>query len=471
MMDTASMLVLSRCQLNWNRLDRSKQKTMKDAPQKVNVRVMFSILLCGLLCFYVLRSGISSSLPSLRADLHLSTSSIGKMTAGFSLCYSLAKLFGGFFSDWLDPRWLFTFALIGSALCNALMSAMGTGEALALLWSVSGFPQGVAFLPCSRLLVAWFDEGSRSSYWSVLSATQNLGQMLLPFLVSRQLVSGHWRMLLLWPAAASVGVAVLAGALLDSTSRVPSRHINVAVGDTKKTKKTAKARPNENSALVFSYYDVFLRDVLRSPRFWAVGASIFLTYFARVAISDWLTLLLTDEAGWAVSSALDAMQSFNVGGLLASASSGFIVDWLLGGRASTICALAMAFFSAVAALQMAWPVAFGGGSALATHASLGVLGFCAFTCVTQATLVALDNVDLRVTGGVVALCGVFAGAGASLSSAFIGALLDGDDDDEGEWAKYRALVLATVLVATALYTMLSLTSPSRSLVKAKQKQK
>src|SRR5258707_5522805 len=170
------------------------------------------VVLCGALFLDALDvSMVGVALPSIRADLGLSTSSLQWVVSGYVLGYGGVLLLGGRAADLLGRRRVFLAALAVFAVASLLGGLVSTGPLLIAARLVKGMAAAFTAPAGLSIITTTFAEGpARNRALGIYSAF-GAGGFSLGLVLSGLLTEVSWRWTLLLPAP--VAALVLAPAV------------------------------------------------------------------------------------------------------------------------------------------------------------------------------------------------------------------------------------------------------------------
>jgi MFS family permease len=182
------------------------------------------VVLCGALFLDALDvSMVGIALPSIRADLGLSTSSLQWVVSGYVLGYGGLLLLGGRAADLLGRRRVFLAALAVFAVASLLGGLVSSGGLLIGARLIKGMAAAFTAPAGLSIITTTFSEGpARNRALSIYSAF-GAGGFSLGLVLSGLLTEVSWRLTLLLPAPVATVVLVAAVRLIPRGAR-PDRH-------------------------------------------------------------------------------------------------------------------------------------------------------------------------------------------------------------------------------------------------------
>src|SRR5215468_668228 len=181
------------------------------------------VVLCGALFLDALDvSMVGVALPSIRADLGLSTASLQWVVSGYVLGYGGLLLLGGRAADLLGRRRVFLAALAVFAVASLLGGLVSTGALLIAARLVKGMAAAFTAPAGLSIITTTFAEGpARNRALSIYSAF-GAGGFSLGLVLSGLLTEVSWRWALLLPAPIAAAILV-AGMRLIPRPDAPER--------------------------------------------------------------------------------------------------------------------------------------------------------------------------------------------------------------------------------------------------------
>jgi EmrB/QacA subfamily drug resistance transporter len=173
------------------------------------------VVLCGALFLDALDvSMVGVALPSIRADLGLSTSSLQWVVSGYVLGYGGLLLLGGRAADLLGRRRVFLAALAVFAVASLFGGVVSSGGLLIAARLVKGMAAAFTAPAGLSIITTTFAEGpARNRALSIYSAF-GAGGFSLGLVLSGLLTEVSWRWTLLLPAPVAAIVLVAAARLI-----------------------------------------------------------------------------------------------------------------------------------------------------------------------------------------------------------------------------------------------------------------
>jgi MFS family permease len=167
------------------------------------------VVLCGALFLDALDvSMVGVALPSIRADLGLSTASLQWVVSGYVLGYGGLLLLGGRAADLLGRRRVFLAALAVFAVASLLGGLVSTGALLIAARLVKGMAAAFTAPAGLSIITTTFAEGpARNRALSIYSAF-GAGGFSLGLVLSGLLTEINWRLTLLLPAPVALAILI-----------------------------------------------------------------------------------------------------------------------------------------------------------------------------------------------------------------------------------------------------------------------
>lgn len=155
--------------------------------------VILVLLFLSTVINYVDRQALSVLMPSLRAELSLSSADYGAITTGFMLAYTFSQLLSGALIDRVGTR--IGFALAMMAWSAAAMGHALAGSALALLGLrvALGIGEAGAWPAGAKAVAEWFPPQRRAFAMGVFDGGSAVGAIVAPPIVAALAIAWGWR--------------------------------------------------------------------------------------------------------------------------------------------------------------------------------------------------------------------------------------------------------------------------------------
>lgn len=215
-------------------------------------------------------------LPLIRADLQISFTQAGLLSAALTFTYALGQIPAGFLSDRIGPRRLFLTGLLGwsaFSLCFGLVHSFWLAVVTQLL---AGVFRSLLFAPGLALLAAWFPQERRATALSLFMVGGFIGTIVLslggPLLTARY----GWRAAFMMLAALGLCSAVL-------------------------FQRLARDKPRTGPVQKLALMDIL--GLCRYPIMWVCSGLQFIRFAVVTAFNFWLPSLLVVDRGYSVQTA------------------------------------------------------------------------------------------------------------------------------------------------------------------------
>ncbi len=221
-------------------------------------------------------SAIPLLLPLIRADLQISFTQAGMLSAAATLSYALGQIPAGYLSDRFGPRRLFFIGLLGwsaLSLCFGLIHAFW----LAMLTQlVAGAFRALLFAPGLALLASWFPPERRATAMSLYMLGGFAGTIVLALGGPLLTALYGWRAAFILFSAIGIGTAFVYKAFAKEKPRVqPLQHL--ALSD--------------------------ILQLFRYPIMWVCSGLQFVRFSVVTSVNFWLPSLLVADRGLSVQTA------------------------------------------------------------------------------------------------------------------------------------------------------------------------
>jgi MFS transporter, ACS family, hexuronate transporter len=170
---------------------------------------------------YLDRAALSVAAPLIAKDLHLDPAQLGIVFSSFFFGYALFCFVGGFASDKIGPKNVFTLAMtVWSVFCGLTAAATGMASLL-VIRVIFGTGEGPFSSTANKLVSNWFPRREQASAVGMANAGQPLGAALAGPVVGLVTVSAGWR--LSFVLIAALGIVWVLFWLMIATDR-PEQH-------------------------------------------------------------------------------------------------------------------------------------------------------------------------------------------------------------------------------------------------------
>lgn len=355
---------------------------------------------------------------------------VGELATVAALAYAFSKPVQSLLSDVVSSRVQLGASMVGTGICNILLaSACTSHRSFVLVMCANGLLQGGVFPAIARLLISWYPEAVRGSYWSVVAVSSNVGYGALPVLATLVMDRvGSWRVAFALPGLCAVAVGLCAPVLLrdspaqarddEGLSLLPWTHDD-GEAELEDAAGKVKARGLEKQQREGGYSSAMAAVCggRAGASLWLVAGAIGCLFFVFRGVSTWGQLWLVEARGLSPVRATSTYALVELGGMLGAAMAGPLTDRCLDRAGLSAGALALL------AVLMGWwlPTASPGVALDATLLAVG-----AMITVPKVSLPLLARADLLplslvgVSGAVVDLMGEL---GGTCSGVAIGRML------------------------------------------------
>ena len=286
---------------------------------------------------YFLRKPIGVGKSAIGKSLGLSARSLGLFDTAFLVPYATVQMFFGSIGDVLGPRRTLSTALLGSGLAMLTFGTWESVEMLCFLLLLSGGFQSLAWGNCIKALSVSFEAGQYNRILSIFSTSSFAGGFIASGLAVKLLALGGWHSMFFYSATAVIGVGLLVFFGLGDSGVGMQRGLE-------------SGRPESKPTVALS-----MRELLAIRMLPEVTLCFLFVKLVRYAFFMWLPMYLLNALDYSEGDAGMAAAIFDVGGVIGSASLGFIIDHVFRGKdvhASAlmlfICSASLVLFSLTA---------------------------------------------------------------------------------------------------------------------------
>jgi len=344
---------------------------------------------------------------------------LGVIGSSMLFVYAIGKFVNGFISDYCNVRRFMAAGLGVSALVNLTIGILGLCfgwfsipvavlfGAMAVLWGINGWVQSMGSPMGVISLSRWYPKSIRGTYYSIFSATPNLGKMLSMIIIGGIVGWAGWQWGFIAAAIAGFIGMVLILLLVNDTPEsigLPSVQEISGEGVTKADKMPTKE---------------LQKFVIRHPGVWIIALSTALMNVTQYAFTDWGVLFLQKHKDFTLNSATQVIAIAGFFGIAGTVVSGWLSDKVFKGDrikpvllSGIICSLSFGLFL------------FGGGSYLFNIACAATFFLCIgiLFCIV-AGLMALDIVPRKATGAATGIIGISSYVAAGIQDVASGFII------------------------------------------------
>src|SRR5271166_4434314 len=143
-------------------------------------------------------------------SLGLPVAALGVFVTAFYVGYVVCNVLGGFASDWIGGRLTLTFSMLALGTCTFLFGWTTSVAMGLIIQALMGFSAGADYASCIKLIVAWFDRGSRGKAMGLFLIASSLGVVTTNALVPTLAALIGWRGVYHVLGAITIGVGIVA---------------------------------------------------------------------------------------------------------------------------------------------------------------------------------------------------------------------------------------------------------------------
>ena len=351
--------------------------------------LMVSMLFIGGGISYLDRAALSIAAPLLSKDLSLDPAQLGIVFSSFFFGYALFCFVGGWASDRIGAKHVFTIAMtVWSVFCG--LTAVVTGLAtLLVVRVVFGMGEGPFSATANKFVSNWFPRREQASAVGLANAGQPLGAALAGPLVGFVAVAYGWRLAFI--VVAAFGLLWTLAWTLIATDR-PEQHPRLSAAE-----RSEIAEPSVGAmpAPVATLRELLVRPAILSTAFAFFGYAYILYFFLSWFPSYLTTVQHLSIQRMGVVSVIPWLVGF-----VGLASSGFVCDHIyrVTGRALFSRKIVLVTSLLIAAVCVALAGVVTGVAAAVTLMAIAVF-FMYLTASTYWAII-LDTVEPRRVGGV-----------------------------------------------------------------------
>ena len=244
----------------------------------------------------VMNSAYSTVLDTIKAEMSLSYSQAGAIMSAYFIGYTLGQIPWGLLADRKGSRPAIALSVLGVSSGTVLFGVSGDLTSALITRFLTGLLGAGVFVPCVRLVSAWYNSDERGTALGVLNIGGSLGLILASWAAPLLALRIGWR-----PTTGLIGAGgVIVAAFI---------WLLVKDGD-----QSSYGRINLSSL------------PLRSREFWLLASTQFIRLGSYYTFIAWLPLVLKEEYGLGVVATSGVLSLFNLAGMFANPLGGVVSD-------------------------------------------------------------------------------------------------------------------------------------------------
>jgi ACS family hexuronate transporter-like MFS transporter len=244
----------------------------------------------------VMNSAYSTVLDSIKAEMSLSYSQAGALMSAYFIGYTLGQIPWGLLADRKGSRPAIALSVLGVSSGTVLFGFSGGLTSALITRFLTGLLGAGVFVPCVRLVSAWYNSDERGTALGMLNIGGSMGLILASWAAPLLALRIGWR-----PTTGLIGAGgVIVAALI---------WFLVKDGDQS------------------SYGRIKLSSLpLRNRGFWLLASTQFIRLGSYYTFIAWLPLVLKEEYGLGVVATSGVLSVFNLAGMFANPLGGVVSD-------------------------------------------------------------------------------------------------------------------------------------------------
>ncbi len=395
-------------------------------------RVMYSMM-GGYALFYFVRKNISMASKSITDEFSLTNTQWGLVLSASTIVYAFSKFFSGMIADRVNPKYLMSIGLFGSAVFNLMFGYGSSLSFFMIVWAFNNLFQGAGMPPCSRLLTNWFAPKEIGSAWGIWNASHQIGGAVIVVWAGYLVAHYGWRSAFWMPAILCIlGSLWLFNRLTDSPESMGLPPVEVFKGEAK-----------EAPAPSLPFWLAFRKYILTNPWVWVVSVANFFVYIVRIGVMDWAPKYLQEAKGFDIKQASYALSGFELAGIFGALAAGWLSDKVFKGRRGPVSVSFMILLVASVTILFFVP----SGQILTMASVFIALGFFVYGPQLLIAVAAADFATKQSASSAVGLTGLLGYMGATLCGVTSGALVDRYGWNGALWLYLGSAIIGCFLLA------------------------
>lgn len=429
---------------------RLPEEQQKKEYTKLRWQVFLSVYF-GYAAFYLVRSTFSLAKPYLINNFGYTKTDVGLIAAGLSLSYGVSKFLMGNVSDRSNPRYFMAAGLLLSGLMNLIFPSIAFSLwAMATVWFVNGWAQGMGWAPCARTLTHWFSCEERGTKFAIWNTAHNIGGgldgpiincvialiALFGITLAKESIIPFY-LIFYVPSVMAIVMSIFLLIFLRDTPQscgLPSIedytgiHPNTGVADVEKE---------------MSAKEIFVKYVFNNKLLWIIALANFFVYTVRYGVVNWAPTYLTAVKGATNDMARWQFFIYEFAGIAGTLLAGWASDKLFKGRRGPVNVIYMVLVFLFVWIYWKNPA----GNTWVDSMSLFTIGFLIYGPIMLIGVSAVDLAPKKAAGTAAGFTGLFGYLGAVLAEIGIGKVVDATSWDGGFGLLLGCCVISIILLA------------------------
>jgi phosphoglycerate transporter family protein len=290
-------------------------------------RILYSLIV-GYAAFYLVRQNFQVATPKMLDELGYTRAEIGWVFSAFAIIYGVGKFVSGMICDRTNARYFMPIGLIGSAVCSLFIGFSSSLTVLVVFYALNGAFQSAGWPPVSRLMTQWYSPNELGTKWGLVSASHQLGGMVILVVGAHLSVVFGWRSVFIVPA---VVAAVLAVFLFDRLRDSPQSLGLPSIEDKESLVSEDGRHPDAEKVTL---REVVFEHILPNKALWYVCMANFFVYVVRMGFFNWAPTFLREACNADIVSAAWQNVAFEFMGSVGGFVAGWASDRVFHGKRS-----------------------------------------------------------------------------------------------------------------------------------------
>ncbi|SFU08600.1 MFS transporter [Paraburkholderia aspalathi] len=254
--------------------------------------VVLTLLFLAMLINYMDRAALSIAMPFISKTFSLSPSEKGIVFSSFFVGYALFNVIGGYLSDRIGPKRVFTWAMLCWSGCCALTAAASGFVSLLVFRTAFGMGEGPISATANRTVANWFPTGERARAVGLNQAGGPLGGALAGPVVGFMAIQFGWR--LAFVVVGCLGVLwVLAWARLATDH--PRQNARVSSDEAALIAQDSAMGVTGRAQAAIEASSGTARTIFRNPAVYVMAFSLFCCSYNQFFFLTWFPTYLVEQ--------------------------------------------------------------------------------------------------------------------------------------------------------------------------------